>query len=356
MGRGNDFDALRLAAAVAVIVGHAWVLAGEPAPRLLGLPLHSLGVSVFFCVSGWLIAGSMQRAPSTGRFLWHRVLRIFPALIVVVAVSMLVLGPLLTTLAPEAYLASPGTWAYALNALLLAQYELPGVFESGHARTAVNGSLWTLGVEFCCYLGVLALRVAPARARGALAVVAVAATVALTGAGGALGSSAELCAFFAVAAALRLLVPAEWLRWPAGTAALVVAVLAAGTPLQQGVLWVALPVAVIAVGTASLAVLRRAARFGDFSYGLYLWGYPVQQVVIDRLGVLPPLVNLPLVVAVTLLLAVASWWLIERPALRLKEARSPRRGGPIASSRSSRSRRRSGPPDDEGVSPMGSRG
>ncbi|TCL85820.1 MULTISPECIES: acyltransferase [unclassified Rathayibacter] len=320
--RGNDFDALRLVAALMVVVGHGAVLLGEPAPRLLGLPVHSLGVSVFFCVSGFLIAGSMERAPSAGRFLWHRVLRIFPALIVVVAVSMLVLGPLVSSLPVGAYFSSPQTWAYALNVPLLAQYELPGVFDSAvHARPAVNGSLWTLGVEFCCYLGVLALRWVPGRARGVLAVVALVGLAVVTGLGGALGSSAELCAFFAAAAAVRLLVPAAWLRWPAGVVALTVLLLAAGTPLQQVALWVALPVLVIVVGTGSLPVLRRAARFGDFSYGLYLWSYPVQQLVLEVLGRLPMAADLALVVAVTLLLAVASWWLVERPALRWKDLR-----------------------------------
>ncbi|NRG40829.1 acyltransferase [Rathayibacter sp. VKM Ac-2835] len=322
--RGNDFDALRLAAALMVVVGHGAVLLGEPAPRLLGLPVHSLGVSVFFCVSGFLIAGSMERAPTAGRFLWHRVLRIFPALIVVVAVSMLVLGPLVTSLPVGAYFSSPQTWTYALNVPLLAQYELPGVFDSAvHARPAVNGSLWTLGVEFCCYLGVLALRWVPGtgRTRGVLAVVALVGLGVVTGLGGALGSSAELCAFFAAAAAVRLLVPAAWLRWPAGVVALAVLLLAAGTPLQQVALRIALPVLVIVVGTGSLPVLRRAARFGDFSYGLYLWSYPVQQLVLEVLGRRPTATNLALVVAVTLLLAVASWWLVERPALRWKDLR-----------------------------------
>jgi peptidoglycan/LPS O-acetylase OafA/YrhL len=154
-----------------------------------------------------------------------------------------------------------------------------------------------------------------------LAVLALVGLAVVTGLGGALGSSAELCAFFAAAAAVRLLVPARWLRWPAGVVALAVLLLAAGTPLQQVALWVALPVLVIVVGTGSLPVLRRAARFGDFSYGLYLWSYPVQQLVLEVLGRLPTAADLALVVAVTLLLAVASWWLIERPALRWKDLR-----------------------------------
>lgn len=135
---------------------------------------------------------------------------------------------------------------------------------------------------------------------------------------------------------MRLLVPAAWLRWPAGVVALAVLLLAAGTPLQQVALWIALPVLVIVVGTGSLPVLRRAARFGDFSYGLYLWSYPVQQLVLEVLGRLPTAANLALVVAVTLLLAAASWWLVERPALRWKRLLDRQEGA----TRTSRGRRR----------------
>jgi peptidoglycan/LPS O-acetylase OafA/YrhL len=79
-----------------------------------------------------------------------------------------------------------------------------------------------------------------------------------------------------------------------------------------------LPYAVITVALASTPVLRRAARWGDFSYGLYLWAFPVQQIVVHLFGPLPMYVNLPLVFAPSLALAVASWRFVERPTMALR--------------------------------------
>jgi peptidoglycan/LPS O-acetylase OafA/YrhL len=81
---------------------------------------------------------------------------------------------------------------------------------------------------------------------------------------------------------------------------------------------IAVPIAVLAFGRAETPVLRSVHRIGDLSYGTYLWSYPVQQLVIERFDPLPLGVNLAVVVAIALLLAVLSWNLIEKPALTLK--------------------------------------
>jgi peptidoglycan/LPS O-acetylase OafA/YrhL len=86
-----------------------------------------------------------------------------------------------------------------------------------------------------------------------------------------------------------------------------------------------LPYVVLVVGLASTPYVRRASRFGDFSYGLYLWHFPVLQVVVDAFGVQRMALTLPVVYAITGLLAVASWHLIEHPSLRLKSAITRRR-------------------------------
>jgi peptidoglycan/LPS O-acetylase OafA/YrhL len=76
---------------------------------------------------------------------------------------------------------------------------------------------------------------------------------------------------------------------------------------------------VLTVGLASTPYVRRASRYGDLSYGLYLWAFPVQQVVIDLWGVQRMSVNLVVVTAITALLALASWHLVEHPSLKLKD-------------------------------------
>ena len=101
--------------------------------------------------------------------------------------------------------------------------------------------------------------------------------------------------------AFELVFSGVWPDWGVYTAALTV------------------PYCVLVIGLASTPYVHRAARFGDFSYGLYLYAFPVQQLVIHWWGVKGVLSNLLIVLALTLVCAVASWYLIERPALALKE-------------------------------------
>ena len=155
--RSNNFDALRLLAALTVVVAHAWPLTGvSPSPMLGGIKVFHLAVFVFFAISGYLITTSWQRAPRVRRFLAARVLRIFPALILVVVLTVLVIGPVATTLPLGEYFTSPQTWGYLVTVTLAAAYQLPGVFDQ-NPLDVVNGSLWTLGPEFACYLLVLTI-------------------------------------------------------------------------------------------------------------------------------------------------------------------------------------------------------
>jgi len=157
---GNNLDAVRLAAAWLVLYGHAFIFLGLPEPLFLSwLPLGPLGVLIFFTISGYLVSQSWARDPSLPRFLARRALRIFPALAVCTLLSVLVLGPLLTTLPLADYFASPHTVGYLRNIALYIGYYLPGVFEHNRVANAVNGSLWSLPVEFAMYLVIAAVGV-----------------------------------------------------------------------------------------------------------------------------------------------------------------------------------------------------
>ncbi len=145
--RTGLFDWLRLGGAFAVLVGHSYVLTGNP--PLLGIGWHAYGVMLFFAISGYLITGSWQADPDPLRYAVKRARRIMPGLIVVVLATALVLGPLLSV-DPAAYWA--GAWRYVWrNVLLLPLHVLPGVFTANPYPVAVNGSLWTLPVEVFMY-------------------------------------------------------------------------------------------------------------------------------------------------------------------------------------------------------------
>jgi len=328
--RRNNFDALRIAAALAVVIGHAWPLTGVPAaPRLGGHLIYHDAVYVFFAISGFLIASSWARSPRPLGFLRNRALRIFPALALVVLVTVFAIGPAVTT-SPD-YFARAETWGYLGNIILVAQYELPGVFEANPV-TAVNGSLWTLGAEFACYLGVLLVGVAVRRIAPAVFAALFVLLVTVSLIPGALppgmGAVTTAMAFFAAGAVIASPTVARWVLPGPALAALAVWLVVGAVSIEAGkvLAWLVVPYLVIALGIRSTPVLRDAGRFGDFSYGLYLWAFPVQQLVVVWLGSLALWFDLLIVVPLTLVLAVASWHLVERRALALKSGTRRRVG------------------------------
>jgi peptidoglycan/LPS O-acetylase OafA/YrhL len=128
-------------------------------------------------------------------------------------------------------------------------------------------------------------------------------------------------AIFAVGAILRLATE-EGMSLRADVAVVLISIhllLVAIVPDQVWTFgWVFIPYVVLAIGSASTPGAGKACALGDFSYGLYLWGYPVQQAVIGLAGVHSTAVNLAMVLPLTLFMAFLSWHLVEEPALRLK--------------------------------------
>jgi peptidoglycan/LPS O-acetylase OafA/YrhL len=334
--RANNFDALRLVGALSVMFAHGYALTARPddIPIILGYPMQTLGVIIFFAISGYLITASFDRNRNPLTYLLARLLRIFPALVVVVLLTAYVLGPLVTTLSREAYLADPATAEYVVNNLkLFVTFGLPGVWADLPYPAAVNGSLWTLFVEFLCYLAAPLLFVFPRLWRPFAAIAVVFLTIhwakgdpiespifhAVR-----LRDAAGLWVYFAGGAFLRFALQSwSWFRLRTDVAVSLIAlqtVVAWCWPdwaLETG--WLTIPYAVLTIGLARTPYVARTARFGDFSYGLYLYAFPVQQLVIDLWGVRGTAVNFLIVLAITSVFAVLSWHLVERPALALKD-------------------------------------
>jgi peptidoglycan/LPS O-acetylase OafA/YrhL len=333
----NNFDVLRLGAAALVFLSHGFLVNGvdDPAIALTGdETLGDIAVTAFFGISGFLVARSWCRDPRLGRFVTKRALRIVPALWAVIALSALVLGPLFTTRPVGAYFASSEPWQYlAGNGTFRTALYLPGVF-TGNPHDAVNGSLWTLPLELEAYLAVALLGVVGVfRRAGAVAAAAVALLVldlpfgpaghALVTAGGS-SSLAEdtvnrLAAFF-VAALIYVLRDREIVT-VRGLAVVGTAWIASiGTSFEYVVGAVAIPYAVVLAAYRTPAGLGRLAARGDVSYGVYLWGWPVQQAVRALLGPGVGVVGTLMVAApLTYVVALASWRLVESPALGLKD-------------------------------------
>jgi peptidoglycan/LPS O-acetylase OafA/YrhL len=342
-GRDNNFNLIRFLAAALVLYSHAYPLSGtlgEPLEKLAGFSLGHFAVDVFFAVSGFLVTGSLLGKRRLGPFLRARVLRIFPALLASSVLTAFVVGALHTRLPLLAYLRDVDTWRFALQNTTCwpwpIVYGLPGVFEHLPVAAVVNGSLWSLPFELNMYAGLAItgllaytgprllgdrLLRALVIAGAILAVLAYTANETFEFANGfTTRQGIRLSALFATGAAfyvLRERVPLARAWFAAALAGLAAALVwghAAAVlytvSLQYVVLWLA---------CVPKGLVRKYNALGDYSYGFYLWAFPMQQTVMtlrpgsSRLA-LTVLAGLP-----TLALAVLSWHLLESPMLALKD-------------------------------------
>lgn len=159
VGRDNNLNLIRFCAAILVIFSHSFPFSmGADCSDMLNIWTHGslsfggVAVSIFFVLGGFLIPKSMERLKTGKAYFIARSYRIFPCLIVVVFVTALIVGPLLTDLSIIEYYTNSGTYKYLLNSIFILVHNLPGVFEENIYGAAVNGPLWTLPVEFLCYI------------------------------------------------------------------------------------------------------------------------------------------------------------------------------------------------------------
>jgi len=324
--RANSFDLIRLLAATWVLIAHSAPLRGHEEATFFGYDnVSKIAVYVFFAISGYLITQSWVADPSPFRFSMRRALRVFPGLICVVVLSVFVLGPVVTTLPLGKYFATRGTWGYLRNIALSVRYPLPGVFTNNVGETSVNGSLWTLPLEVMMYGGVLVLGRLRLRNWWTARLVAggLAAGALLLGPTHPRYGLCDLGVYFWLGAVLYLARDRLPLSWPVAAGLVLAAALCVYRPLFHVLAWVAIPYLVLLVSLRRLPGAGLTRKFGDFSYGIYIYAFPVQQVVVWRGGAqLSNAQNLIRVLFFTFMLAAASWHCIESPALKLKPRRA----------------------------------
>jgi peptidoglycan/LPS O-acetylase OafA/YrhL len=328
----NSLDFLRLTAALFVLYSHQYALLGLSEPSFFGWnSFGGAGVTVFFFLSGMLVWLSWARDPNLRRFFQRRSLRIFPALLVIVLVTIFVLGPILTTVSLPEYFRSNDTWRYLTTAMLFPRNILPGVFEKNPYPYAVNGSLWTLPVEYLCYLMVAVVGsiwqrwrlVGPALTLIAAALLATYAPIIV---GDRFSPHFEMIAIFWWGALFGYSTVSPrgyfqdryWLIGSIIVAALIFSLLGPRGTERMAMLLCAAMSVVLAQRTNFGA--RLTDRLGDLSYGIYIYAFPVQQVLVywsRDAGLSFGLLFFQSVV-ITFVLAYFSWHLIEYQALRLK--------------------------------------
>lgn len=328
-GRTSGFDYLRFSLAASIILFHGIVTSYGPQAQLaawrgpIGIAFHFV-LPVFFALSGFLVAGSLDRCPTLVSFFGLRVLRIVPALGVEVTLSALVFGPLLTSRSLAGYFSDNELARYFLNLVGNIHYLLPGLFESNPLPRIVNAQLWTIPSELRCYLALGGLAAAATLRKRSLflgMVVVLQAlwawqAIKLGDDGSSNGASGEVLVISFLAGVLfhlyRDRIP---LHWGMFLPVLVLGVWLSSLP--HGSYYLPFPAAYLTVYLGLLnPPSNRFLRSGDYSYGLYLYGFPLQQAVASW-G--PEThhwwVNVAVSFPAALLVAFCSWHLVERPTL-----------------------------------------
>jgi peptidoglycan/LPS O-acetylase OafA/YrhL len=338
----HGFAWIRMLGALAVVYGHCSPLVGtgDLFPSNWAVEPDKGVLMGFFAMSGFQITESWLKDPHPLRFAAKRVLRLWPPMLTVSVGMALIVGPLITTLPANAYFANPGTWAYITDnaGILTLIHVLPGVFVHNPWPNAVNGSLWTLPMELLAYGGlfVLLLFGAAKERRRWLAVVALAGVAiwdryldhipGSESAGSWLSVPIESMVAFVTTFAIGVIL--SLYRIPlspiAGIAALGALFLMPNSEAASMWMRIAVSYAVILTAHYWPARLRVPTLWVNGSYGVYVWSFPVQQLL-ALAGIRNQFLMLACSAPLAYVLGTLSWKFIEEPTMRLHRYIAPDR-------------------------------
>ena len=335
VGKDNNFNLLRLLAAFAVLISHSFAMLGQPEPfaASVGKNLGAMAVDIFFVTSGFLVCASLMRSQNAYDYLRARALRIFPALWVMLLFSVFVLGACFSRLDFSSYLHEAQTWRYLLkNAVLMADVEfyLPGMFERHHLAGIVNGSLWSMIYELSMYVLLLLSCVTyfyVVKFRSHVVALIAALTVFLG-----VWFLSDKFYFLLHLQLLRFVwfffiaCVFYWLRHRipmSGKIMMAIVVVSAFSLTISGhaflmVYYLSLPYVLLYLAYVPAGLIRSFNRLGDYSYGVYLYAFPLQQTLIAAYSGWSVSSLAICAACLTLICAIGSWHGVERPILALR--------------------------------------
>lgn len=330
-GRTAGFDYLRIVLAISVIAFHSAITSYGVGPdRALAegwiRPFTTAILPMFFALSGFLVASSLDRARTLVEYAALRALRLVPALFVEVCVAALILGPLLTSFTLPAYFADGALYSYFLNVVGHIHFHLPGLFLANPDPDMVNRQLWTIPGELKCYFVLLALAAVGLHRRPKALVAVVVALGLVSPFYDSAIKHEDVRALntvtmntLVIAFLCGVAIHAFRDRIKTGAAAIVGAAAACYAlmlvPELQYAAMAPMAYLTVAIGVSDLPRSPLSAA-GDLSYGLYLYGYPLQQTYAQ---LFPdhrvPALNILFTLVVGGALAALSWRFVEKPVL-----------------------------------------
>jgi peptidoglycan/LPS O-acetylase OafA/YrhL len=338
----NSFNLIRLVAALAVVYSHSFLIpigpdAKEPLLGITPFNLSQHAVNGFFVLSGLTLAQSIALKPNILSFAIARALRIFPALVGFGLVFAFLVGPFVTKLPMSEYWGDLHTWVYALGVPVFFQHATPPheIFTTVPLAGSVNNPLWTIKYEVAAYVALAICSVIGVlRSRDGVllstAIIFGLLVIFESDSDEGLRSALHQVARFGFCFMLGVLayfyrerLPVSWAFLPL---TLLIAFVLRGTFIEKHAFLIAVAHLVIVFGAINYGALTRWTRETDISYGVYIYGWPTQQLIVTLFGSIsiPGLALLSLLIVP--MLGFLSWHLIEKPALNFKKVlrRSPK--------------------------------
>ena len=331
-GRNNNLDIIRFIAALMVIFSHAFPISlgmevYDPLARITNdqISFGSLAVSVFFVYGGFLICKSMHRLQGGKAFFKARILRIFPPLIFVVLISVFVIGPVFTDISLGEYFTSGNTYKYLLNCILVLQHNLPGVFEQNIYKSVVNGPLWTMPVEFMCYIMCFILYKLNLLEKKTAKYTTLLFVVGCSGIGSLslriqiLKSMIRPVGLFFVGMLYyvyreKIVITKKWTIF-----CLIGIIISLYCGMFPFTIFLFLPYVLFYLGYGTSLKIKDFARKGEISYGIYLSAWPIQQIICSKFsGQMNPWINFLITLPLAIIMGVVINKCVEEPVLKLK--------------------------------------
>lgn len=330
----NNLNLIRFLAAISVIFSHSYPLslgasAGEPLQKDFGFTTGELAVDIFFIISGFLITQSATFREDWRSFAKSRILRIYPALLLVVITCTFIIGPLYTGLTLADYMTDLRTYSYFIkDSILISGFKSapPFVFENNPLPLGMNGSLWTLPWELKMYLllGFLAYVIRRYLTVGIFFIASISSLVfafaTLNHITDEISPFFRFATFFFLGASAFLL--KDRIIISLKIALFIIAIFAILFFINKTLLStfyiIALPYTVLYLAYTSHRITLYFNKVGDYSYGLYIWAFPIQQMLAYHFIGIKPLEMFVSTVLLTLPIAILSYHYLEKKALKLK--------------------------------------
>uniref|UniRef100_I2Q3D5 Putative acyltransferase n=1 Tax=Desulfovibrio sp. U5L TaxID=596152 RepID=I2Q3D5_9BACT len=340
-GRDNNFNLLRFIAAFLVLLSHSFALAigtseAEPLRASIGMTPGTIAVDIFFITSGFLVTRSLLTRRKISDFIVSRALRIYPGLIVSVVLTLFLCGLVFHLHDLGSYLSDDKTLTFLTQnciSLFSTAFTLPGVFTDNPFPNAVNGSLWTLPLELRMYASLIIIwlivlyfsKFQPDSLKVCFTTIPIILLILYY----------KDCGFkFQENCLLRLVflfycgalyyiwrekIPINWLIFSIALSLLLAAAFS-GSALFFPIYMLSLPYLILFLAYVPAGFIRRYNSYGDYSYGIYIYAFPVQQMIAFWLKPVSVLRVFLLSALISFVFAFLSWHLVEKRFLSLKKS------------------------------------